>query len=538
MKNNIKYIAGILLGGLIGFSACTDSFESFNTNEAGFDNDSKKQDFNYYGIPLGIIQQGIYFNYDWGSGKNWPFQTMQNLGADLFSGYVHDFNPFNEGKNNSTYYMMDGWNGSTWDNTYGYIMPEVQKSETINEKDNIGFYGITKILKVELMHRLSDLYGPIVYTQFGSKTGSTPDTQQEAYKAFFNDLDTGIAKIREYQKANPDIESFAKFDILMPQGKRTFSEWIRFANSLRLRLAVRIAMADSKLAVAEAQKALTDEEGLLEGNDEVVAVSTSSGYTNPFGEINKAWGEVFMNANMESLLVGYEDPRMEKYFDKATGSDATSLIDYKGTYKGIRQGTGFSHKNYNGHSKSTITQQTDAVLMTPAEVWFLRAEAALRGWSSESVKDCYEKGVKASFAQWGAAGAEAYLESDRKPSDYVDAFKAANNMKAVNTLTPKWDDAAGNEDKLGRIITQKWLAMFPEGGEAWAEQRRTGYPRLFPVLVNQSEGTVDTNLGPRRLNFFVGIKTTNPEQYTQLVNALGGIDNCGTRLWWDTGRNF
>ena len=61
MKNNIKYIAGILLGGLIGFSACTDSFESFNTNEAGFDNDSKKQDFNYYGIPLGIIQQGIYF---------------------------------------------------------------------------------------------------------------------------------------------------------------------------------------------------------------------------------------------------------------------------------------------------------------------------------------------------------------------------------------------------------------------------------------------------------------------------------------------
>ena len=195
MKNNIKYIAGILLGGLIGFSACTDSFESFNTNEAGFDNDSKKQDFNYYGIPLGIIQQGIYFNYDWGSGKNWPFQTMQNLGADLFSGYVHDFNPFNEGKNNSTYYMMDGWNGSTWDNTYGY----------------------TKILKVELMHRLSDLYGPIVYTQFGSKTGSTPDTQQEAYKAFFNDLDTGIAKIREYQKAKPDIESFAKFDILMPQ---------------------------------------------------------------------------------------------------------------------------------------------------------------------------------------------------------------------------------------------------------------------------------------------------------------------------------
>ena len=176
--------------------------------------------------------------------------------------------------------------------------------------------------------------------------------------------------------------------------------------------------------------------------------------------------------------------------------------------------------------------------MTSAEIWFLRAEAALRGWSNESVKDCYERGVKASFAQWGAAGAETYLESEKKPADYIDAFKAENNVKAVNTLTPKWDDAASNEDKLGRIITQKWLAMYPEGGEAWAEQRRTGYPKLFPVLVNQSEGTVDTGIGPRRLNFFVGIKTTNPEQYTQLVNALGGADNCGTRLWWDIGRKF
>ncbi len=111
--------------------------------------------------------------------------------------------------------------------------------------------------------------------------------------------------------------------------------------------------------------------------------------------------------------------------------------------------------------------------MTPAEIR-CHYEAALRGWSSESVKDCYEKGVKASFAQWGAAGAEAYLESDRKPSDYVDAFKAANNVKAVNTLTPKWDDASGNEDKLGRIITQKWLAMFLK--EKLRQNGRTGYP--------------------------------------------------------------
>lgn len=539
MKNKIKHISSLLLGGIIGLTACTDSFESFNTLESGFNDESKKQDFNYYAIPLGTVQQGIYFNYDWGSGKNWTFQTMQNLGADMFSGFVHDFNPFNDGRSNTTYNMMDGWNGSAWENTYGYIMPEVQKSEDINKLLNPGFYGITKITKVELMHRISDLHGPIIYTQFGSKTGSKPDTQKEAYTAFFKDLDEGIAKIREYMATAPNVNNFEKFDILMPEGKRTYSEWIKFANSLRLRLAIRIATASPTQALAEAQKALTDKEGMLEGNDEIVAVSTANGYTNPFGEINLGWSEVFLNANMESLLVGYQDPRLEKYFSKAAGAkEATGVIPYEGTYKGIRQGTGFSHKNYIGHSKSTISQKSNAVLMTAAEVWFLRAEAALRGWSSEVVKQCYEKGVKASFAQWRAEGVESYLQSTNRPADYTDAFTPANNIKAVNTLSPKWNDAGTNEEKLAQIITQKWLATYPEGGEAWAEQRRTGYPKLFPVMVNDSKGTIDTNIGPRRLNFNVGIKTANPEQYSALVTALGGVDNCGTRLWWDTGRNF
>lgn len=540
MKNNITYIASLLLGGMIGFSSCTDSFESYNTNEAGFNNESKKQDFNYYTIPLSIVQQGVYFNYDWGSGKNWTFQTMQNLGSDLFAGYVHDFNPFNDGKNNSTYYMMDGWNGSSWDNTYGYIMPEVQKSEQINENINWGFYGITKILKVELMHRISDLYGPIVYTQFGSKTGSKPDTQQEAYTAFFKDLDEGIDKIRKFVADNPGMENFTSFDVFMPEGKKNYAQWIKFANSLRLRLAVRLSVVAPKTAAAEIEKAMNpDAGGLLEANNDIVAVSTALGFTNPFGEINKGWGEVFLNANLESYMKGYEDPRLEKYFEKAEGvKDETSVIAYAGTYKGIRPGTGFSHKNYAKHSKSTISQTTSAVLMTPAEIWFLRAEAALREFTTEDPKDCYEKGVRASFAQWGADGADKFLASDNVPADYKDAFNAEYNVKAAGTITPKWDEGAGPAVKLERIITQKWLAMFPEGCEAWTEQRRTGFPKLFEVMVNQSGGTVDSKIGPRRLNFFVSIKTTNPEQYQQLLDALGGADNCGTRLWWDTGRNF
>lgn len=132
---------------------------------------------------------------------------------------------------------------------------------------------------------------------------------------------------------------------------------------------------------------------------------------------------------------------------------------------------------------------------------------------------------------------EEYLDSESKPIDYKDVFDATCNMKAASSITPKWNDTVGNEEKLERIITQKWLAMYPEGGEAWAEQRRTGYPKLFKVLHNESQGTIDTDIMIRRLPYPSNLATDQPQLYQQLTSALGGADNGGTRLWWDTGKN-
>ena len=85
--------------------------------------------------------------------------------------------------------------------------------------------------------------------------------------------------------------------------------------------------------------------------------------------------------------------------------------------------------------------------------------------------------------------------------DFVDVKDAANNGAAVNKVTVAWDAAAGNEVKLQKIITQKWIANFPEGQEAWSEYRRTGYPKLLRALHNTSGGTITTEFGPRRVNF-------------------------------------
>lgn len=188
-----------------------------------------------------------------------------------------------------------------------------------------------------------------------------------------------------------------------------------------------------------------------------------------------------------------------------------------GTYKGVPQGTGVTVKDenrYRLHSKSTITKQTDAILMTAAEVWFLRAEAALRGFTSENVKDCYEKGITVSCQQWGVNVGD-YLTSDATPSDYVDAFEAKYDVKALIKVTPKWDGGASPEEQLERILTQKWIACYPEGYEAWTEQRRTGYPQLFKVFVNNSGGAIDTNIRIRRLPY-----PSDIQKKTILLNIL------------------
>ncbi|MDR1200391.1 MAG: SusD/RagB family nutrient-binding outer membrane lipoprotein, partial [Tannerellaceae bacterium] len=268
--------------------------------------------------------------------------------------------------------------------------------------------------------------------------------------------------------------------------------------------------------------------GVLEETDDLIAVSTvNTGYSNPLGEINQAWREASMNANMESILTGYADPRLSKYFQPATGEG------YAGEYRGIRQGTGFNHTRYINHSGLTIKQSDNATLMTASEVWFLRAEAALRKWTAEDAGHCYTKGIETSFIQWGIGNVSGYLESNVAAADYIDTFDPAYNIEARCTVSPKWKPEASHEIKLEKIITQKWIAMFPEGCEAWAEQRRTGYPRLFPVLTNRSEGKIDTDRMIRRLNFPAGIRSANPTQYESLCKKLNGPDTGGTRLWWD-----
>ncbi|MEG1008194.1 MAG: SusD/RagB family nutrient-binding outer membrane lipoprotein, partial [Bacteroides sp.] len=184
-----------------------------------------------------------------------------------------------------------------------------------------------------------------------------------------------------------------------------------------------------------------------------------------------------------------------------------------------------------------IESDTPIFWLTASEVAFLKAEGALRGWDMNGVtaQEAYEEGIRLSFAQYAVPGSDDYMQDDtKKPMNYVNPLYSVQNISPATSITIKWDDTANLETKLERIITQKWIALYPNGQEAWSEFRRTGYPKIFPIVYNASGNIVNSKVQVRRLPFPPCEYINNTENVQNAVDKwLGGTDNGAVKLWWD-----
>ena len=521
MKKILKYaLASFIVAGLMN---CTDDFEKVNTNPHGISNQSLTQMFNHIGSEF----QPMFLNV-FNVTPAWNYQLQQNLMGDVYSGYMTPPTPFAGNVNNMTYSLVDGWNAFPWIDAYTSVMPKalnIKKAiESAGDPSGDKFVYLANIIKVTAMHRVSDIYGPLRYTKFDdSATTGEYDPQDIAYQAFFDDLTAAIDGLEAFEGET----QFTAFDMSNLGGD--ISLWRQFANSLRLRLAMRIVKVNPTLAKTQGELALASNAGLMETSDMVI----NTGFPHPITVISGSWGDIRMGAEMESILTGYNDGRIEKYFNPS--ADASLA----GDYKGIRMGIDIVAKSqYVDHASiGEVIDGETLTWMTAAEVNFLKAEAALRGWvGAGSAQANYEAGVTASFNQHGVSGVATYLaDNTSTPADFVDALFPVNDIAYASDVKIAYNSAGTNEEQLEQIITQKWIAMFPDGQEAWSEFRRTGYPRVFPVVVNNSGGTIDTNTQIRRINFIADEINTNTANVTTAVGYLNGPDNGGTRLWWDTG---
>jgi hypothetical protein len=519
IKFSFKNSILIALLPLLAISACTKNFEKYNTDSNGITNAQLNIDFN----SLGAFFPGIQNSFA-SDGTVIDKGDLQSGGS--FAGY---FNTANAGTTRvCNYYLSQVEPYGIFNLGFNTIMSPVNEVRRRGARTSApDFWAIALILKVAGMQKITDIYGPIPYSQYGNGGATVPyDSQQVIYNRFFAELDTASTNLKQYIAAHPGSKPFTKFDKLYAGD---YTQWLKFANSLRLRVAMQIVKVDLPTAQLQAEKAVKP------ANGGVFASNTD----NAVGGLSATWvgthafGDVRAGAAILCYMNGYNDPRVPKYFEVSTISP--------GKYIGIRAGSNIiAHADYlkfSDISLTNFTQTTPFQWMTAAEVYFLRAEGALRGWNmGGTAQQLYETGITTSLTQWGVAGgASAYIsDATSIPTSFVDPTNfTANNATARSAITIKWDESAANEQKLERIITQKWIATFPDCTTAWSTFRRTGYPKLFPVAVNSSGGTVNTDVQIRRMSYPIAEATSNAAEVAKALTLLGGPDTGGSRLWWD-----
>ena len=251
---------------------------------------------------------------------------------------------------------------------------------------------------------------------------------------------------------------------------------------------------------------------------------------NPFYKVAYEYngGETRISADLLNYMKSWNDPRISAYAKKSTFTDAAN------DYWGLRIGNEYPITSGQAYSNLNIGQSDPLLWMNVSEVMFLRAEAALYGWDTgDTAENFYRRGVELSFARWNAGDAASYLSSQNRVGAYNDP-KGQYAFVPDTKCVPAWN-SLDPELQLEQIITQKWIANFPLGHEAWAEFRRTGYPKLAAAPVNRSGGDVADGKFARRLIYPSDEYKTNGVNLNRAVgkDLSNGGDRLSTHVWWD-----
>ncbi|MDR2086307.1 MAG: SusD/RagB family nutrient-binding outer membrane lipoprotein [Dysgonamonadaceae bacterium] len=531
MKLNIFKPAGTLIVLCLStmLVSCIHHFEDYNTHptQPAPDNMSVVE-------RVGTLFPGmLYLMHNFQENDN---QMIEQMVANQYGGYMTPTNSW-QGTNFGTFNPPAAWIEYPFNKLFtGFYTNYLKLKEITNSKGYI--YAWANIIRVAVMLRLTDTYGPIPYSKMGGgQLAVAYDNVQDIYHYMIADLTNSITALTAFVdenkgKANP----MAEFDLVYGGD---LTKWVKFANSLKLRMAVRIAHVDTDYAKAVMKEAIAS--GVIESNADNAFLPTTD---NPYRKAAFDWQDLAVSSTLSSYMIGWDDPRISVYM---TPSQNT-FLGYTGVNMGIRN----MDKSLYGSaqfSKPNFASNSPMLVYCAAETYFLKAEAALRGWISGNAQTFYEDGIRVSMEQHGVSVGN-YLSVTTDPSWYFDAvslylfqvYTAANG----GPVTVAWSSASTNERKLEAIITQKWLANYPLGFEGWCDFRRTGYPRIFPAKDNLSSQTTGgqvynpANTDPkgtprlaRRLPYPESEYSGNRENVEAAVaNFLGGPDEFSTNLWW------
>ena len=495
-----------VLGLFILNSSCSDDFGDMNVPSDAVTEVEPKFFFN-------TMEQEVFANY----------QRNVNLYPDLYSQYWANTV---SGFPSPRYEYVDGWIGNQWKEHYTRHLRRALAIQNMYGEDPIykDAIAIKEIWMCYWWSRMTDTYGDIPYFGAGSGDAVAYTSQQDIYTDLFKRLDVAINSItggEEQYKYDDGYDLIYDGDAF---------QWRKFGNSLRLRLAMRISNVDAAKAQAEAQAAVNGSGGLLTSKADVAKVPMwNKGWYDYLHQMAWNWNNIRMSKTFSNYVYNQssagEDPRTPIWFAYQVDGEPTSKEDagfdkYEGIENGYNLVPSKSDENYatinleGGYIDFVGDGVEDAMycpVMFYAEVLFLQSEAAMRGWISGDANALYKEGIQASMDYVG-----------------VDASAASAYIAGLPQLT------GVNEASLKQLITQKWVADFPNGVEGWADFRRTDYPDItLPKDGVSGSSSVASGTWVKRVRYPDNEHLQNESNMPSSLNSLE-TDRMDIRVWWDT----
>ncbi|MEI5984033.1 SusD/RagB family nutrient-binding outer membrane lipoprotein [Sphingobacterium sp. PU5-4] len=498
MKKIFKYIAGIAIASTV-LAGCGKGFLDINENP----------NRPVTATPNLILTSGL-------NRTSALVSTTLNEIGSVWAGYWAPATDYLWYINNKQYNVTPNFGTAVFETSFD-ILSDFQAVQDAAVAANMNYYqGIAGIMKAYHFQNLVDAYNNVPYTEALKNTQNIRpkyDEGQAIYDDLIKQLDAAIALI----KSAPETEAKPQGEDIYFAGNMT--NWIKFANTLKLRILLRQSEIPGKDATIKAEIAKIVSEG---SGFSDAGVYGQPGYTSSATKMNPFWEGYYANS-AGSATSNYKATRPTKYIVNNYLSNNDPRIDQmylkvSGAFKGIELGrnTGDSEAALykssvtsafltNGGILKSATQK--AVIMLPSESLFLQAEAVARGWMTGDAKALYNKAIEESFVFLGVPDAAAAA--------------ATYAGQAINKVGY---DASTN--KVEAIIYQKWLALNSVSGwEAWTEFRRTKFPTDNPLSLNAIKP-----IHPKRLVYPSSEYGRNGDE----VEKQGDIDTFTSKIFWDT----
>lgn len=525
----IQYI--ILAGCLFAIQACTRDFEKINTNKAGYVELDPQYQLTKVQLDLSGDMQNVW-RYDLGIAS----ATIQHLGGSWWT------------QHGGMYKIEDKTHWyKIWEATYPRELKNLQNiiEKTSDDPAQANMHSVARIMRVLVFSTITDLYGDIPYSQ--AIKGFTEkillpayDKQEDIYKDFFKELDEAVKGLNT---SGPSVEGDLFFD-------GDIAKWIKFGNSLRLRLGFRLTKINPAEAKKQVEAAISG--GVMTSLSDICMMRheeyswvtgehRGNGRSQVFKGARRSEGYRLVSTLVDTLKSN-EDPRLYIFGGTYFGDyfvGGTEILDLSGyaPARGTRPGA-FAWSNWvpaetmpgpNGPvsvtladrfmqpSKYVSARNAPFFHLTPAEVEFLLAEAALRGWGGvTNAEGHFKNGL-----QFACEAANLYPGTPTIQQSAIDQFKSHYEPFPSNVDTA-----------MRNIHTQMWVNFFLNGTEAYANWRRTGYPKLqrFTGVDSYSPGALQI---PRRYFYPEFEILQNPKNYQDAISRMNNSNDYLTPVWWD-----